>query len=169
MASRQKRLLFSLAALLGSFCALAAAVATGLPSLAPRDRAVPHRSRAGQRHRAGAGQVPGRAELRPLPRRQGEAVRPRGEAPPLLVCLVLVLFPAEVKLHHLSDRISNFNELSFTFQTFSEQYDRCFWLFLLVFLIHGLNVVLIRLAGVRFPFQKPKEVDLSGGAADLMY
>lgn len=84
-------------------------------------------------------------------------------------CLVLVLFAAEVKLHHLSDRISNFGELNFTFQTFSERYDRCFWLFVLVFLIHGLNLVLIRLAGVRFPFQEPKEVDLSGGAADLMY
>lgn len=87
----------------------------------------------------------------------------------LCSCLVLVLFAAEVKLHHLSDRISNFSELRFTFQTYSEQYDRCFWLFFLVFLIHGLNVVLIRLTGVRFPFQEPKEVDLSGGAADLMY
>lgn len=87
----------------------------------------------------------------------------------LCSCLVLVLFAAEVKLHHLSDRISNFSELSFTFQTHSEAFDRCFWLFLLVFLIHGLNVALIRLTGVRFPFQEPKEVDLSGGAADLMY
>lgn len=87
----------------------------------------------------------------------------------LCSCLVLVLFAAEVKLHHLSDRISNFSEVSFTFQTFSEEYDRCFWLFFLVFLIHGLNVVLIRLTGVRFPLQEPKEVDLSGGAADLMY
>lgn len=87
----------------------------------------------------------------------------------LCSALVLVLFAVEVQLLHLSDRISNFRELSFTFQTYTQSYDRCFWLFLLVSLIHGLNAVLIRLTGVRLPLQEPKEVDLGGGAADLMY
>lgn len=87
----------------------------------------------------------------------------------LCSCLVLVLFAAEVKLHHLSDRIANFSEVTFTFESYREQYDRCFWLFFLIFLIHGLNLALIRLTGVQFHFHKPKELDPSGGAADLMY
>ncbi|XP_062274603.1 clarin-1 isoform X2 [Scomber scombrus] len=84
-------------------------------------------------------------------------------------CLVMILFASEVKLHRLSERIANFNEMTFVFQTYSEHYDRSFWLFFLVFLLHGLNILLIRLAGVQFPFQETKESDLSGGAADLMY
>ncbi|XP_036937220.1 clarin-1 [Acanthopagrus latus] len=84
-------------------------------------------------------------------------------------CLVMILFASEVKLHHLSHRIANFNEVNFVFVTYSERYDRCFWLFFLIFLLHGLNLLLIRLAGVQFPFQDSKETDLSGGAADLMY
>ncbi|XP_023133576.1 clarin-1 [Amphiprion ocellaris] len=84
-------------------------------------------------------------------------------------CLVMILFASEVKLHHLSERIANFNEVNFVFQTYSEQYDRSFWLFFLVFILHGLNGVLIRLSGIQFPFQESKEVDLGGGAADLMY
>nr|XP_046244263.1 clarin-1 [Scatophagus argus]XP_046244264.1 clarin-1 [Scatophagus argus]XP_046244265.1 clarin-1 [Scatophagus argus] len=87
----------------------------------------------------------------------------------LCSCLVMILFASEVKLRHLSDRIANFNEVNFVFQTYSECYDRCFWLFFLIFLLHGLNFLLIRLAGIRFPFQETKESDLSGGAADLMY
>ncbi|XP_039987480.1 clarin-1 [Xiphias gladius] len=83
--------------------------------------------------------------------------------------LVMILFASEVKLHRLSDRIANFNEVSFAFQTYSERYDRSFWLFFLVFLLHGLNILLIRLAGVQFPFRETKESELSGGAADLMY
>ncbi|XP_070826603.1 clarin-1 [Chaetodon trifascialis] len=87
----------------------------------------------------------------------------------LCSCLVMVLFASEVKLHHLSDRIANFNEVNFVFQSYSEHYDRSFWLFFLIFLLHGLNVLLVRLAGIQFPFQETKESDLSGGAADLMY
>lgn len=81
----------------------------------------------------------------------------------------MILFASEVKLHHLSDRIANFNEVNFVFQAYDEHYDRCFWLFFLIFIVHVLNVLLIRLAGVQFPFQETKEMDLSGGAADLMY
>ncbi|XP_062241824.1 clarin-1 [Platichthys flesus] len=82
--------------------------------------------------------------------------------------LVMILFASEVKLYHLSDRIANFNEVNFVFQTHSERYDRCFWLFFLVFLLHGINFLLIRLAGIQFPFRETKESDGSGGA-DLMY
>uniref|UniRef100_A0A8C2WXY5 Clarin 1 n=1 Tax=Cyclopterus lumpus TaxID=8103 RepID=A0A8C2WXY5_CYCLU len=84
-------------------------------------------------------------------------------------CVVMILFASEVKLHHLSNRISNFNEVNFVFQTYTERYDRSFWLFFLIFLLHGLNFLLIRLAGIQFPFQESKDCDLSGGAADLMY
>ncbi|XP_029374158.1 clarin-1 [Echeneis naucrates] len=87
----------------------------------------------------------------------------------LCSCLVMILFASEVKLHHLSDRIANFNEVNFVYQAYSESYDRSFWLFFLIFSLHGLNILFIRLAGIQFPFQKNKEVDMSGGAADLMY
>ena len=80
----------------------------------------------------------------------------------------MILFASEVKIYHLSDRIANFNEVNFVFQTYSESYDRCFWLFFLVFLLHGINFLLIRLAGIQFPFRETKESDGSGGA-DLMY
>ncbi|CAI5692412.1 unnamed protein product [Oreochromis niloticus] len=84
-------------------------------------------------------------------------------------CLVMILFVSEVKLSRLSERIANFNEGNFIFQTYTERYDRCFWLFFLIFLLQGLNALLVRLAGIQFPFQQNKEVELSGGAADLMY
>ncbi|XP_042337877.1 clarin-1, partial [Plectropomus leopardus] len=83
--------------------------------------------------------------------------------------LAMILFASEVKLHRLSDRIANFNEVNFVFQTLAERYDRSFWLLLLVFLLHSLNFLLTRLAGIHFPLQEGKEAELSGGAADLMY
>ncbi|KAF7657600.1 hypothetical protein LDENG_00024900 [Lucifuga dentata] len=84
-------------------------------------------------------------------------------------CLVMILFASEVKLRRLSDRIANFNEVTSVYETYSEHYDCCFWLFFLIFLLHGLNVLLIRLSGVQFPFQETKESEMNGGAADLMY
>ncbi|XP_012686388.1 clarin-1 [Clupea harengus] len=84
-------------------------------------------------------------------------------------CLVMILFAAEVKLHRLSERIANFNEGNFLYKTYTEQYDRSFWLIFLTFLTHGFNILLIRLAGFQFPFQEAKEPDLSTGASDLMY
>ncbi|KAM3616358.1 uncharacterized protein V6R79_016665 [Siganus canaliculatus] len=172
MPVRQKQLVFSLCGLFGFCCALAAAVATGLPSwvsgtvlcrtgaelvnatgpeldkfLGAVDYGLFHGQRVKQ---CGLGGRPSRFSC-------------------LCSVLVLVLFASEVKLHHLSQRIANFNEVNFVFQTYMERYDWSFWLFFLVFLLHALNVLLIRLAGVRFPFQEAKEADLSGGAADLMY
>ncbi|XP_034721862.1 clarin-1-like, partial [Etheostoma cragini] len=84
-------------------------------------------------------------------------------------CLVMVLFSSEVKLLHLSRRIANFNEENFVFQTHRERYGCSYWLFLLVFLLHALNVLLIRLAGAPLPLQGGKGAEPSGGAADLMY
>ncbi|XP_061733792.1 clarin-1 isoform X2 [Nerophis ophidion] len=57
----------------------------------------------------------------------------------------------------------------FVSETYGERYDVSFWLFLLVFLLQGVNVALVRLAGMQFPFQGTKNLDLNGGAADLMY
>ncbi|KAI4901369.1 hypothetical protein NFI96_014164 [Prochilodus magdalenae] len=87
----------------------------------------------------------------------------------LCSCLVLILYAAEVKLHRLSESIANYKEGSFVYKTRSEKFDRSFWLIFLVFLLHCLNILLIRLAGVRFPFQGAKESDATTGAADLMY
>uniref|UniRef100_UPI001CD87E34 clarin-1 n=1 Tax=Solea senegalensis TaxID=28829 RepID=UPI001CD87E34 len=84
-------------------------------------------------------------------------------------CLVMILFSSEVKLHRLSESIANFNEVNFMFQTHTERYDRCFWLFLIIFLLQALNILLIRLTGIHFPFRENKEAELSGGAIDLLY
>ncbi|MEQ2169417.1 hypothetical protein GOODEAATRI_025076, partial [Goodea atripinnis] len=77
-------------------------------------------------------------------------------------CLVLILFACEVKIHRLSELICNFKEENFVFQMYSERYDSCFWIFFLILVLHGLNLVLIRLAGIQFPFQGKKDVELSG-------
>ncbi|XP_072547252.1 clarin-1 isoform X2 [Salminus brasiliensis] len=87
----------------------------------------------------------------------------------LCSCMVLILYAAEVKLHRLSETIANYKEGSFVYKTRSEKFDRSFWLIFLVFLVHCLNILLIRLAGVQFPFQGAKESDTTTGAADLMY
>ncbi|KGL73498.1 Clarin-1, partial [Tinamus guttatus] len=84
-------------------------------------------------------------------------------------CLILVLFSSEVKVHHLSEKIANFKEGSFTFKTHSEQFGSSFWTILVCSLAHLLNVVLIRFAGFEFPFSKPKDSGASTGGADLMY
>lgn len=81
----------------------------------------------------------------------------------------MILFSSEVKLHRLSDRIANFNEGTFVYKTYTEQFDHSFWIIFLTFLIHGLNILLIRVAGIQFPFQEAKESDVNTGAADLMY
>ncbi|XP_067158267.1 clarin-1 [Apteryx mantelli] len=84
-------------------------------------------------------------------------------------CLILVLFSSEVKVHHLSEKIANFKEESFTFKTHSEQFDSSFWIILVCSLVHFLNAILIRFAGFEFPFSKPKDSGTTTGAADLMY
>ncbi|MBN3308573.1 clarin-1 [Amia ocellicauda] len=84
-------------------------------------------------------------------------------------CLVMILFASEVKLHRLSEKIANYKEGIFVYKTDSEQFDRSFWIILFSLSVHVLNILLIRLAGVQFPFQETKESDVTTGAADLMY
>ena len=80
----------------------------------------------------------------------------------------MILFAAEVKLKHMSRRIANFNEV-FDYTTYSETYDVSYWLFLLVFFLNALNFLLIRVAGIDFPFRQNKESEVTTGAADLLY
>ncbi|KAL4647053.1 clarin-1 isoform X2 [Arapaima gigas] len=91
----------------------------------------------------------------------------------LISCLcgsmVLILFASEVKIHRLSEKIANFNEKSFVYKTRTEQFDRCFWMVFFIFLTHAVNILLVRLTGVHFPFPEAKEPELSAGASDLMY
>ncbi|XP_029922439.1 clarin-1 [Myripristis murdjan] len=87
----------------------------------------------------------------------------------LCSCLVMILFAFEVKLGRLSERIANFDELNHIYQTYTEHYETCFWLLFLIFFLHGLNILLIRLAGIQFPLREAKKTDLNSGAADLMY
>ncbi|NXG44169.1 CLRN1 protein, partial [Psilopogon haemacephalus] len=84
-------------------------------------------------------------------------------------CLIMILFSSEVKIHHLSEKIANFKEGSFTFKTQSEQFADSFWIILVCSLGHFLNALLIRFAGFQFPFSKPKDSGTVTGAADLMY
>ncbi|XP_042676895.1 clarin-1 [Centrocercus urophasianus] len=84
-------------------------------------------------------------------------------------CLIMILFSCEVKIHHLSEKIANFKEKSFTFKTHSERFADSFWIILACSLVHFLNTLLIRLAGFEFPFSKPKDSGTATGAADLMY
>ncbi|NXC41540.1 CLRN1 protein, partial [Penelope pileata] len=84
-------------------------------------------------------------------------------------CLIMILFSSEVKIHHLSEKITNFKEKTFVFKTHSEQFVSSFWIILACSLGHLLNALLIRLAGFRCPFAKPKDPAAAAGAADLMY
>ncbi|XP_005525208.1 PREDICTED: clarin-1 isoform X1 [Pseudopodoces humilis] len=84
-------------------------------------------------------------------------------------CLIMILFSSEVKIHHLSEKIANFKEGTFTFKTHSEQFANSFWTILVCSLVHFLNALLIRFAGFDFPFSKPKDSGTITGAADLMY
>ncbi|KAJ1088252.1 hypothetical protein NDU88_001410 [Pleurodeles waltl] len=84
-------------------------------------------------------------------------------------CLILVLFASEVKIHHLSEKIANYKEGTFTFKTHSERYERSFWLILVCTAVHFLNIFLIRLAGFEFPFSKTKESETATATIDIMY
>ncbi|XP_009940713.2 clarin-1 [Opisthocomus hoazin] len=84
-------------------------------------------------------------------------------------CLIVILFASEVKIHHLSEKIANFKEGSFTFKTHSEQFAGSFWIVLVCSLVQFLNALLIRFAGFEFPFSKSKDSGTTTGAADLMY
>ncbi|XP_050758794.1 clarin-1 isoform X1 [Gymnogyps californianus] len=84
-------------------------------------------------------------------------------------CLIMILFSSEVKIHHLSEKIVNFKEGSFTFKTHSEQFANSFWIILVCSLVHFLNALLIRFAGFEFPFSKSKDSGTITGAVDLMY
>ncbi|XP_030072589.1 clarin-1 [Microcaecilia unicolor] len=83
-------------------------------------------------------------------------------------CLVLILFSSEVKIHHLSEKIANYKEGGFMFQSHSEQFGKSFWIIFVCTLVHLLNIFLIRLAGFQFPFSKSKDSETSG-TIDLMY
>ncbi|XP_005996510.1 clarin-1 [Latimeria chalumnae] len=83
--------------------------------------------------------------------------------------LVMILFSSEVKLHRLSEKIANYKEDNFIFKSNSDQFQTSFWIILICSLVHFLNCLLIRVAGIQFPFQKSKDSETTSGAADLMY
>ncbi|XP_076832991.1 clarin-1 [Brachyhypopomus gauderio] len=87
----------------------------------------------------------------------------------LCSCLILILYTSEVKLHRLSESIANYKESDFVYTTHTEKFQYSFWLIFLVLLMHCLNILLIRLVGVQFPFWETKVSNANAGAADLMY
>nr|XP_019604413.1 PREDICTED: clarin-1 isoform X2 [Rhinolophus sinicus] len=91
------------------------------------------------------------------------------QAPGSCGCLVMILFASEVKIHHLSEKIANYNEGTYAYKTQSEKYTTSFWVVFICFFVHFLNGLLIRLAGFQFPFAKSKDTETTNVAADLMY
>ncbi|XP_055978051.1 clarin-1 [Sorex fumeus] len=83
--------------------------------------------------------------------------------------LVMILFASEVKIHHLSEKITNYKEGTYAYRTQSESYATSFWVVFICFFVHILNGLLIRLAGFQFPFTKSKDAETPNVAADLMY
>ena len=84
-------------------------------------------------------------------------------------CLVMILFASEVKIHHLSEKIANYKEGTYTYKTQSEKYTTSFWVVFICFFVHFLNGLLIRLAGFQFPFAKSKDTETTNVVSDLMY
>uniref|UniRef100_UPI00398F5A3E clarin-1 isoform X2 n=1 Tax=Pristiophorus japonicus TaxID=55135 RepID=UPI00398F5A3E len=83
--------------------------------------------------------------------------------------MVMILFTSEVKIHHLSEKIANYKEGNFVFKTHTEMFGYSFWLVFACAMMHCISILLIRLAGIQFPFSKSKNTDSVDGGADLMY
>ncbi|CAL1587817.1 unnamed protein product [Knipowitschia caucasica] len=83
--------------------------------------------------------------------------------------LVLVLFSAEVTIGGVTERIANFGETSFVFQTHSERFERCYWLFLLVLLLQSVNLLLTRLSGIHFVCHHGNKPPETQTGEEIMY
>ncbi|XP_072110592.1 clarin-1 isoform X1 [Mobula birostris] len=83
--------------------------------------------------------------------------------------MVMILFTSEVKVHHLSEKIANYREGSFVFETYTEVFGYSFWLVFGCSLVHCSNILLIRFIGIQFPFPLSKSTNSSDGGVDLMY
>ncbi|GCB80306.1 hypothetical protein scyTo_0017138 [Scyliorhinus torazame] len=83
--------------------------------------------------------------------------------------MAMILFTSEVKIHHLSEKIANYKEANFVFKTHTEIFGYSFWLLFVCTMMHCINILLIRLAGIQFPFSKSKNTDSGDGGVDLMY
>ncbi|XP_072895011.1 clarin-1 [Hemitrygon akajei] len=83
--------------------------------------------------------------------------------------MVMILFTSEVKIHHLSEKIANYREGSFVFETYTETFGYPFWLVFGCSLVHCSNILLIRFMGIQFPFPLSKSTNSSDGGVDLMY
>ncbi|XP_019382033.1 PREDICTED: clarin-2 [Gavialis gangeticus] len=82
--------------------------------------------------------------------------------------LAVTSFIAAVKLHHLTERIANFQE-NFQFVVLEEQYEGSFWLCWASATAHGVNLLLIALSAIRFPEFKTKTEEANVTAEDIMY
>lgn len=76
---------------------------------------------------------------------------------------------AAVKLHHLTEKIANFRENAFQFVILEEQYERSFWLCVASATIHGVNLLLVSISGIRFPKLKTKTEEANVTPEDIMY
>ncbi|XP_060103274.1 clarin-2 [Heteronotia binoei] len=83
--------------------------------------------------------------------------------------LAVTSFMAAVKLHHLTERIANFRENIFQFVILEEQYEDSFWLCVASAAVHGVNLLLVALSGIRFPALKTKTEEANITAEVIMY
>ncbi|KAL8207583.1 UNVERIFIED_CONTAM: Clarin-2 [Gekko kuhli] len=83
--------------------------------------------------------------------------------------LAVTSFMAAVKLHNLTERIANFRENIFRFVILEEQYEESFWLCVASAAVHGVNLLLVAISGIRFPTLKTKTEEANVTAEDIMY
>uniref|UniRef100_A0A8D0GM95 Clarin 2 n=1 Tax=Sphenodon punctatus TaxID=8508 RepID=A0A8D0GM95_SPHPU len=83
--------------------------------------------------------------------------------------LAVTSFMAAVRLHHLTERIANFQENVFQFVILEEQYECSFWLCVASATTHAVNLLLIAISAIRFPKLKTKTEEANVTAEDIMY
>uniref|UniRef100_UPI00398EBE31 clarin-2-like isoform X2 n=1 Tax=Pristiophorus japonicus TaxID=55135 RepID=UPI00398EBE31 len=97
--------------------------------------------------------------------------RTNGHLPLELDCkyMWIVCFIAAVKLHHHTEQIANFHEHVFKFIILQEYFDYSFWLCVASAVVHVVNMLVVRISGVRFPTLKTKTEEANVTPEDLMY
>lgn len=85
------------------------------------------------------------------------------------VVLAVTSFMAAVKLHHLTERIANFQENVFRFVILEEHFEDCFWICVASATAHAVNLLLIAVSEIHFPKIKTKTEEVNVTAEDIMY
>ncbi|MEE6462420.1 hypothetical protein FKM82_001586 [Ascaphus truei] len=87
----------------------------------------------------------------------------------LFIVFAVSSFVAAVKLHHLTERIANFQETVFKIVILEEHYEDSFWLCVASGVTHGVNMLLMAASAIRLPKFKTKTEEANVTAEDIMY